>query len=133
MAPAVRSEVSAEWLEQLRAASEPDPWLHGFAMVRRNSGMVVGYCAFKGPPRDGMVEIAYGVNPDQEGKGYATEAAAALAAFAFGFPEVTVVRAQTLPSSAASQRVLAKSGFERVGDAMDPDDGLVWRFEKVRP
>jgi RimJ/RimL family protein N-acetyltransferase len=133
MAPAVRAEVSAEWLEQIAAASEPDPWVHGFAMARRDSGAVVGYCAFKGPPRDGVVEIAYGVNPDQEGKGYATEAAGALAEFAFGFDEVEIVRAHTRPDSIASQRVLAKSGFARVGDAVDPDDGLVWRFEKGRP
>jgi RimJ/RimL family protein N-acetyltransferase len=133
MAPAVKAEVSEGWLAQVMAASEPDPWLHGFAMVRRDSGAVVGYCAFKGPPRDGAAEIAYGVDPDQEGKGYATEAVAALAEFAFGFAEVAVVRAHTLPDSVASQRVLAKNGFVRVGDAMDPDDGLVWRFEKGRP
>ena len=133
MAPAIRAEISEEWLEQLAESSDADPWVHGFAMVRRANGAVVGYCSFKGPPRDGIVEIAYGVNPDQEGKGYATEAAAALAEFAFGFPEVEVVRAHTLPSSIASQRVLAKSGFGRVGEAIDPDDGLVWRFEKGKP
>jgi RimJ/RimL family protein N-acetyltransferase len=133
MAPAVRAEVSADWLEQLATLSEADPWVHGFAMVRPDGGAVVGYCGFKGPPRDGVVEIAYGVNPDQEGKGYATEATALLVAFALGFPEVDVVRAHTLPDSIASQRVLGKCGFGRVADAIDPDDGLVWRFEKGRP
>jgi RimJ/RimL family protein N-acetyltransferase len=130
--PEIRKEVSADWLEQLHAASESDPWVHGFAMVRRGSGTVVGYCGFKGAPLDGMVEIAYGVNDDERGKGYATEAATALVAFALGARGVDVVRAHTLPESHASQRILAKCGFERVGDAIDPDDGLVWRFEKRR-
>src|SRR5262245_44379047 len=85
MAPALKAEISADWLQQLAASSEADPWVHGFEMVRRDGGAAVGHCGFKGPPRDGVVEIAYGVNPDQEGKGYATEAAAALAEFAFGF------------------------------------------------
>jgi hypothetical protein len=27
--------------------------------------------------------------------------------------------------------VLTKCGFQYVGEVIDPDDGLVWRFEKV--
>jgi RimJ/RimL family protein N-acetyltransferase len=132
LAPAARAEVSADWLEQLDTAIVADPWVHGFAIVRRDNGAVVGYCGFKGVPRDGVVEIAYGVNPDQQRKGFATEAAAALVEFAFRSREIELVRAHTLPDSTASQRVLAKSGFERAGDAIDPDDGLVWRFEQRR-
>jgi RimJ/RimL family protein N-acetyltransferase len=30
----------------------------------------------------------------------------------------------------ASARVLAKCGFRRVGEVIDPEDGLVWRWEK---
>jgi RimJ/RimL family protein N-acetyltransferase len=37
-----------------------------------------------------------------------------------------------LPGSRASQRVLVKAGFRHVGEAIDPDDGLVWRFEIER-
>jgi hypothetical protein len=28
---------------------------------------------------------------------------------------------------------LAKCGFEHVGEVVDPEDGLVWKFEKQRP
>ena len=62
---------------------------------------------------------------------YATEAAKAMVKYAFASGEVRMVRAHTLPDSAASQRVLAKSGFRHVGEVVDPDDGLVWRFEKT--
>jgi len=34
--------------------------------------------------------------------------------------------------SNASQRVLAKCGFQYVGEITDPEDGLVWRFERRR-
>jgi len=29
--------------------------------------------------------------------------------------------------------VLEKCGFTHVGEVVDPEDGLVWRFEKRRP
>jgi RimJ/RimL family protein N-acetyltransferase len=78
------------------------------------------------------VEIAYGVDPDHRGKGYATEAAEGLVTHAFGDPRVRVVRAHTLPEPNASTRVLTKCGFRRIGEVIDPEDGLVWRWEKHR-
>ena len=104
--------------------------MHGFHVVHRDTGLVVGTCGFKGPPADGVVEIAYGVAPDHQGKGYATEAARALVAYALGSGDVRIVRAHTLPKSNASKRVLSKCGFRHVGEVIDPEDGLVWRFEK---
>src|SRR5438128_9253686 len=66
-----RAEVSAEWLARMRKA-EPSAWTHGFEMVDGMTGTVVGSCGYKGPPdSDRMVEIAYGVHPDQRGRGYA--------------------------------------------------------------
>ena len=129
-----KAQLSADWLARLHASTAPDPWVHGFSMVQIDTEIMVGQCGFKGPPdTDGVVEIAYGVASDQEGKGYATEAARALVAFAFGIDQVVVVRAHTLPASDASKRVLAKCGFQYVGELIDPEDGLVWRFETRRP
>jgi RimJ/RimL family protein N-acetyltransferase len=133
MSAADREQLSPLWLARLASSPPVDPWLHGFALVQRGSEAVVGSCGFKGPPDDGVVEIAYGVSAEQRNRGYATEAAAALVAFAFGREDVRVVRAHTLPDAGASQRVLAKCGFERVGEVDDPVDGVVVRFEKRRP
>ncbi|MGE5927477.1 MAG: GNAT family N-acetyltransferase [Gemmatimonadota bacterium] len=131
MPPADRAQVSPDWLARLHAAAPGDPWTHGFALVERDGGAVVGSCAFKGPPGpDGAVEIAYGVEPDRRGKGYATEAACALAAFALGTGSVRVVRAHTEPHRGASARVLAKCGFTLLGEVVDPEDGPVWRWER---
>jgi GNAT superfamily N-acetyltransferase len=110
----------------------PDPWVLGFVVRDRGTGAVVGQGGFKGPPRAGVVEIAYGTNPGHRGNGYATETAAALVDYAFTSPEVRIVIAHTLPDSTASQRVLEKCGFTHVGEEIDPEDGLVWRFEKRR-
>jgi ribosomal-protein-alanine N-acetyltransferase len=42
------------------------------------------------------------------------------------------VRAHTLPDGVASQRVLEKSGFTKTSEVVEPEDGLVWRFEISR-
>jgi len=130
MPPADRAEVSPDWLARVRVTKPGDVWALAFDVVERDTGSSVGSCGFKGPPdADGMVEVAYGIEPDQRGRGYATEAATALTSFAFASGRVGVVRAHTKPDNPASERVLAKCGFERIGDVMDPEDGLVCRWE----
>ena len=130
MPPADQAEVSPEWLAQLRAAPEPSPWTHGLALVEGATGVVVGSAGFKGPPdADGIVEVAYGVAPAYQGRGYAQEAARALTAFALGVDEVRCVRAHTRSDNVASARVLIKCGFTSVGEVLDPEDGLVLRWE----
>jgi ribosomal-protein-alanine N-acetyltransferase len=127
----VSGDVSPKWLAALRSASEPDPWRHGFFVVDRQGRCVIGSAGFKGPPdSSGMVEIAYGIVPSAEGRGYATEAAMALVAFAFGTGEVQLVRAHTLPVANASTRVLLKCGFRHTDSVVDPEDGPVWRWER---
>jgi RimJ/RimL family protein N-acetyltransferase len=130
--PEERAQVSPAWLALLDGAGESNPWIHGFRLVHRTDNGVVGQCGFTGPPdADGVVEIAYGIAPEHQGRGYATEAAAALTQYAIGSGKVRIVRAHTLPEANASGRVLTKCGFKRVGEVMDPEDGLVWRWERL--
>lgn len=127
----VSADVSPKWLAALRNASGSDPWRHGFFVVHRESGAVIGSAGFKGPPDStGTVEIAYGIVPSFEGHGYATEAAAALVAFASTSEQVRIVRAHTLPESNASTHVLLKCGFHHIDTVFDPEDGTVWRWER---
>jgi RimJ/RimL family protein N-acetyltransferase len=131
MTPSEKAELSADWLARLHSSTSADPWTLGFSMVHLDSDVVVGKCGFKGPPAaDGVVEIAYGVSPEYQGKGYATEAAQSLTEYAFSSGQVRVVRAHTLPEPNASTRVLTKCGFRRIGEVIDPEDGLVWRWER---
>ena len=131
LSPEVRTQVSAEWLALLESSSGEDPWIHGFRIVN-DDDVQVGLGSFKGPPVDGIVEIAYAVAPKYQGYGYATAAASGLAAHAFKSGQVRTVRAHTLPDGFASQRVLLKSGFSKVGEFVESGDGLVWRFELRR-
>ncbi len=125
-----RAEVSPLWLARALAATESDPWLHGFKVTLREEGTIIGDAGFKGPPSDdGFVEIAYGIEPEHQGRGFATEAARALTEFARQAAGVRVVRAHTKHRDNASSRVLAKCGFRFVGEVVDPEDGLVQRWE----
>ena len=127
------AEVSPVWLEQLRASTAADPWTHGFGVVHQESCLVIGSVGFKGAPdAEGMVEIAYGIVPAFRGKGYATEAAEAAVKFAFASDQVRLVRAHTLPTNSPSMQVLARCGFERTEEVVDPEDGLVIRWERVK-
>jgi [ribosomal protein S5]-alanine N-acetyltransferase len=129
--PADRAEVSADWIARVRTTAPGDPWALSFAAVERASGSAVGGCAFKGPPdADGVVEVAYGIDSPHRGRGFATEAAGALVGFAFASGRVRLVRAHTKPDNGASARVLAKCGFRPVGEVIDPEDGLVSRWER---
>jgi ribosomal-protein-alanine N-acetyltransferase len=123
-----RAQLSADWLSKFEASPNHDPWVHGFNLLL-DDGTNVGLGSFKGPPVDGIVEIAYAIVPEHQGKGYATLAARAMVDYAFSSGDVRVVCAHTLPGGAASQRVLKKSGFAYVGEYVDPEDGLVRRFE----
>ncbi|HEX7861466.1 MAG TPA: GNAT family N-acetyltransferase [Verrucomicrobiae bacterium] len=132
MSPENRKHVSEAWLALLADAAEIDPWILGFE-IANDTAAVVGNCGFKGPPdSEGLVEIAYGINPQFQGKGYAQAAARELVKYAFADRRVRLVRAHTLEKQNASATVLRKCGFAFVGQAHDPEDGKVWRWELAR-
>lgn len=125
-----RAEVSPAWMARVDSGTA-DTWTLGYTMMLRPTGARVGTCGFKGPPGlDGVVEIAYGVSPEHEGHGYASDAANGLVDHAFGSGLVRVVRAHTRQVEGASPRVLLKCGFRCMGEVVDPEDGPVWRWER---
>lgn len=130
--PEQLAEVSSKWLETVRTTQPGDVWRLGFSIYERASGQDVGSCGFKGPPDEqGMVEIAYGIEPAHQRRGYATEAARALAEYAFA-SGVQQVCAHTKSDNPASARVLTKASFQCVGEVVDPEDGLVLRWVRLK-
>lgn len=127
----VSDDVQPEYLERLRSAVGADFWMHGFAVVHARDNLLIGMAGFKGPPDDaGMVEIAYGIAPGYQGQGLATAAARLLMDFASADPRVRLLRAHTFSETNASTGVLTKCGFAKVGEVIDPEDGLVWHWER---
>jgi ribosomal-protein-alanine N-acetyltransferase len=105
------------------------PW-GSYLAVDETSRKIVGICSFKSPPtNEGVVEIAYFTFPKYEGRGYATSMAKNLIAMAVSEPGISRVVAHTLPERNASNRILEKLGMSFAGEATDPEDGQVWRWE----
>jgi RimJ/RimL family protein N-acetyltransferase len=111
--------------ELYSSAGYVPPWI-GYLAFEDNQ--YVGTCAFKAPPQDNRVEIAYFTFPDYEGKGVATRMAQSLVKIAFeAIPELTIA-AQTLPEENASTNVLKKLGFQFAVELEHPEDGKIWEW-----
>ena len=96
--------------------------------------MLVGFGGFKGPPSsDAIVEIGYAIAPAFRGQGLATDAVEQMVQRAFQDTIVRAVDAHTLGQANPSTRVLEKSGFRKIGEANDPDEGVVWHWRRERP
>jgi ribosomal-protein-alanine N-acetyltransferase len=111
LAEALGHDVVPGWItftEALRPAREAvaaDPnraaWGTRF-FVAGDPGELVGWGGFKGPPRDGIVEVGYEIAARRRGRGLATEATRAMVAEAFADERVTAIIAHTLPERNAS-------------------------------
>ena len=114
---------------QLEQSPGDAPWLVR-VIVERDSGAVVGYVNFHAPPdADGMVEIGYQVVPQAQRRGYATEAASAMWAWA-GERGAQTLRACIRPDNEPSLAMVRRAGFAHVGEEVDDIDGLELVYER---
>jgi len=119
-------EVCQQTAALYRSAGSVAPWL-GYLVLENE--IVVGTCAFRSPPRNREVEIAYFTFPDFEGQGLATEMARQLIEIAQATVPGIRIFAFTLREKNASNRILQKLGFGFAGETRDEDDRVVWRWE----
>jgi RimJ/RimL family protein N-acetyltransferase len=141
LAKALGHDVVAGWatfreaLQPTRDALAADPggtaWGTRF-FVTDDPPELVGWGGFKGPPRNGVVELGYEIAEARQGRGLATAATRAMVAEAFADERVTAVIAHTLAERNASNRVLAKVGFQYDG-AAEEEREVVWRYSLTRP
>jgi RimJ/RimL family protein N-acetyltransferase len=121
-----------EWVLRWLADPSNDPAFGMYWMVLRTSDVgrtLVGGAGFKGMPKEGMVEIGYGVAPEHQRRGYASETVRAFLAHAFARPDVDRVTVETYPHLAPSIGVIEKCGFSFIGDGSEP--GVI-RYEITR-
>lgn len=93
---------------------------------------LAGGCGLLGPIElTDDPEIGYGLLPEFQRRGYATEAVAALVEWIFEHPHIRSVNAQTFPDHQPSLRVLERSGFQFAGPGPGPEEGTIL-FRKMR-
>ncbi|MFE3126901.1 GNAT family N-acetyltransferase, partial [Streptomyces hydrogenans] len=109
-----------------RCAEDGDPGAFRTYQIRlAASGLVVGGIGFHGPPgADGGVTVGYGIVPGERGRGYASEALAAVIGIARA-AGATVLRGDADPANVASHRVMERAGMRRAGDGDGPVRFLV--------
>ena len=106
-------------------------WYTAWGLYQNDSGDWVGDLCFKGLPENGHPEIGYGLLPEYEHQGYATEAVRAACRWAFGQPGVTAIEAETDPDNAASQAVLRRVGFVPAGTMGEEGPRFILRKDKL--
>ncbi len=122
--PAVTGQFAGE-MAAIASASHIAPWC---GYIARREGRPVGFGGFKSAPVDGIVEIGYLTFPAHEGAGVASDVTAQMLDIARDAGAKRVI-AHTLPEENASTEVLRRNQFEQTGEAHDPDEGVVWRWE----
>ncbi|MCC3372525.1 GNAT family N-acetyltransferase [Cohnella sp. REN36] len=113
------------WLIDSYRTPFDGPFKYSFAVRSRETGAMIGWCGvgvldFLAPDK----ELYYLIGREHWGRGYATEAAGALAAYAFGTIGLSRLYAKADPRNAASLRVFEKLGFafDRVLEGLTGDD-----------
>lgn len=110
------------------AAGDGNPGAWGPHLFFGADGALIGNGGWKGPPVDGAAELGYAVAPARQGRGVATAVVRELVRRA-RVAGLHMAFAHTLAAESASTTVLARCGFARVAELIDPDEGPVWRWE----
>ncbi len=106
------------------------PWICYYA---KQNEILVGNAAFKGPPVNGTVEIAYGTFEKYRNRGIGAEICKCLVDLSLKTNPAVRITARTLPEKNFSTRILEKNNFEFIGVVNDPEDGEVWEWELKIP
>lgn len=106
------------------------PWIGYLATI--DGKEIIGTAGYKGKPKDGKVEIAYGTFKKHQGQGVGTEICRQLVELALQTDPTLRITAKTLPGNFASIGVLKRNGFECLGTIYDEEDGevLEWEYKK---
>jgi ribosomal-protein-alanine N-acetyltransferase len=103
-------------LKAIQADDRHLPWRMR-VIVERSSNAVVGSINLKGPPNAaGDVEIGWGLIESVRGKGYATEASAAVIKWAQQQPSVCSISATIPDDNYPSQHLAKKLGMTRTSE-----------------
>ncbi|MFZ6746288.1 GNAT family N-acetyltransferase [Undibacterium sp. JH2W] len=123
--------VAMRALEQM-AAGASAYWCSTFYIVATEQKHIVGGCGFKHAPRNGVVEIGYGISPECRRHGAAGAAVQAMLQLAFD-GGATQVLAEVNPANLASTRVVQKLGFIDTGSYVDETEEVLvrWRIDKT--
>ena len=101
------------------------PWIGYYVEVNSD---LVGSAGFKGPPKNGTIEIAYGTFEKYRKQGIGTAICKKLVELSLDTDPSIKITATTFQKENFSTRILERNNFVCVGTVNDPDDGEVWQW-----
>ncbi len=104
-----RSDATVAAFREAWARDGYGPW----AVVERASGRLAGHLGLRHLPDLGETELLFLIDPDAQGRGYATEGSCAALAWGFDRLALAQIVAFVLPENAASIAVLERLGMTR--------------------
>ncbi len=117
-------------LQDMRDDPDTQRWLVRAMVIRRDPlRPMIGHVGFHGPPKDGALELGYTVMPQYRRQGYAREAALGMMDWAAREHAINRFLVSISPDNEPSLALAEKMGFQRIGEQMDPEDGLEYVFE----
>ncbi len=99
--------------------------------VNKSSNEVIGSAGFHDFPDDnGMIEIGFGIVPQMQNQGFGKELLMGMWLMISKRPDVKILRYTVAPDNEPSMHIINNLGFDKVGEQIDPEDGLELIFEK---
>jgi ribosomal-protein-alanine N-acetyltransferase len=115
-----------------QSVNQPGAPLNRWAIIERESGDFMGSCLLRefNVGNDSIIELGYSLAATYWGRGFATEMAKLMVAYAFTLPQTKKVVAVTDLENVGSQTVLLKSGFKQLG-TIERYEGVVLAYFEV--
>lgn len=124
----------------------PSPLIHRFPKVEQNPEFadiglilailkstkeIVGSAGFHDfPDKNGIIEIGFGIVPQMQNKGYGLELLIGMWKMICKRNDVKILRYSVSPENKPSVHIINKLGFKKIGEQIDPEDGLELIYEK---
>jgi RimJ/RimL family protein N-acetyltransferase len=99
--------------------------------INKSSKEVIGSAGFHEFPDDaGMIEIGFGIVPEMQNQGFGQELLIGMWQMICKRADVKVLRYTVAPDNVPSLHIINKLGFTKVGEQIDPEDGLELIYEQ---
>ena len=98
--------------------------------ISKSDNEIIGSAGFHDFPNEvGMIEIGFGIVPEKQNQGFGKELLLGMWEMICKRTDVKVLRYTVSPENGPSIHIINKMGFTKIGEQMDPEDGLELIFE----
>lgn len=129
LSPDLKEAFESSILPNSKDSNEDRLYYTLWIIIDKKLNIITGGVLFTGPPNEnGEIEIGYGINPEFQKMGYATEMVQLMCSWAFGQKNIKSITAKTDSGNFPSHKTLLKNQFVKVSQ---DETGWLWKKEKT--